>query len=140
MATVFLGLGSNLGDRSRNIHDALEFLKTSGVRIEKVSAILESDPVGGPPQGKYLNCVVKGETVLNPLDLLKNTQAIEERLGRVRSVLNGPRMIDIDILLYDQQKIDTPQLIIPHPRMSQRNFVMVPLKEIAPEVLTEISG
>jgi 2-amino-4-hydroxy-6-hydroxymethyldihydropteridine diphosphokinase len=140
MSVVFLGLGSNLGDRFQNIHDAVDRLSASGVVVQKLSTLIETDPVDIPfdmPQGKFVNAVVKAETALSPQELLKVCQKIEIDLGRVRSVetvKNGPRTIDIDILLFDDLTLDSPQLTIPHPRMRTRAFVMVPLKEIAPEI------
>ena len=135
MATIYLALGSNLGDREKNILEAVAILKANNIRVEKLSTIIETEPVGGSPQGKFLNAVLKAATELAPRDLLMLTQSIENKLGRVRSVLNAARTIDIDILLYDRQKVDTPQLTIPHPRMFQRDFVLIPLKEISPDIL-----
>jgi 2-amino-4-hydroxy-6-hydroxymethyldihydropteridine diphosphokinase len=134
LSIVYLGLGSNLGDREKNIHDAVDQLNASGVKVQKLSTIIETDPVGGPPQGFFLNAVAKAEADLAPTDLLKTCQVIESRLGRVRTDRNGPRTIDIDILLYDDLSINTPELMIPHPRMRERHFVMWPLREIAPEI------
>ena len=130
MATVYLGLGSNLGDRAGNIRDAVRRLGAAGVSPVRLSAIIETDPVGGPPQGLFLNAVLKAETALCPLDVLKAGQAVEAQLGRVRGIKNGPRTIDIDILLYDEIRIDTPALVLPHPRMQERAFVMGPLGEV----------
>ncbi len=127
MPTVFLSLGSNLGDREVNIRRAVECLVRDGMRIIEVSPIIETDPVGGPPQGLFLNAALKAETSLAPLDLLHCIHRIEEELGRVRTVRNGPRTIDIDILLYDDLKLASPALTIPHPRMVERDFVMRPL-------------
>lgn len=134
MATVYLGLGSNLGDREGNIRNALRLLKKN-FSIEKISSIIETDPVGFLDQEKFLNAVLKGKTQLSPLDLLLQIQSIEEKLGRIKTVRNGPRTIDIDILLYDQEKISTPHLTIPHPRMWERDFVVRLLKEIEPNVV-----
>jgi 2-amino-4-hydroxy-6-hydroxymethyldihydropteridine diphosphokinase len=130
MPVVYLGLGSNLGDRARNIHEAVRLLNEAGVMAIKLSTIIETDPVGGPPQGLFLNGVLKAETELLPLDLLKTVNEVEAKLGRVRTVKDGPRTIDIDILLYDDMALDTPELVIPHPRMREREFVMGPLVEI----------
>ena len=137
MAVVFLGLGSNLGNRGENIHLALNRLQESGVSIQKVSTFIETDPVdlpAEPPHGQYLNAAAKAITDLSPQQLLVTCLAIETELGRVRLIDRGPRPIDIDILLYDDLKINTPELTIPHPRMRERDFVMRPLREIAPEV------
>ncbi len=137
MAVVYLGLGSNLGDRLKNIQDALKFL--SGVAmVERVSTIHETEPVGGPPQGKYLNAVAKITTSLSAHQLLKLTQAIEQGLGRIRTVKNAPRTIDIDILTYDNERIDDDQLTIPHPRMLEREFVMKPLSELDEKVVCQL--
>ena len=137
MAVVFLGLGSNLGDRKKNLLSALMALEDIGLKIMKVSTIIETSPMGGPIQGKYLNAVAKAQTEFSPMDLLRFLKDIEGRMGRVKTVLNGPRIIDIDILLYDSLKLSTPHLTIPHPRMFERDFVMTPLKEIEPHLLVE---
>ena len=138
MAVVYLGLGSNLGDRRKNIQQAIEELKLNGFVVEKVSTIIETDPVGGPSQEKYLNAVIKGQTELPPEELLSITQSIEKKLGRVKTVVDGPRTIDIDILLYDRIAVESSTLTIPHPRMRSRAFVMNPLKEIAPDLIKEL--
>lgn len=137
MAVVYLGLGSNLGDRAAYIRKALEGLKARGVHVIKISSILETEPEGGPPQGKYFNAVVECSTTVDPLSLLKMIHDIEHDLGRVRTVPNAPRTIDLDILLYDQIHLNTPELTIPHPRMNSRDFVTEPLKEIAPHLFKE---
>ncbi len=134
MAIVYLALGSNLGDRQAYIQKALSRLNANKITVLKLSSIIETDPVGGPEQGKYLNAVVQVETNLSPENLHRCTQLIETRLGRIRKVVNGPRVIDIDILLYDNIKLITKDLLIPHPRMFERSFVITPLKEIAPAV------
>jgi 2-amino-4-hydroxy-6-hydroxymethyldihydropteridine diphosphokinase len=134
MATVFLGLGSNLGNRRQTIERALKTLTEKGVNVIKVSSIVETEPEGGPPQGNFLNTVVQAETGLPPRELLSCVKSIEKSLGRTPSVRNGPRVIDIDILLYDDLKWHSPELDIPHPRMLSRSFVMIPLKEIAPDI------
>lgn len=139
LAIAYLGLGSNLGDRVSCIMSAVASLQEKGALVLKRSAIIETDPVGGPPQDKFLNAVVKIETKLSPGELLSTCQVIERQLGRVRNVLNGPRTIDLDILLYDCLTIDTPQLKIPHPRMLERTFVLEPLKEIEPGLAEELS-
>ncbi|MDP2654564.1 MAG: 2-amino-4-hydroxy-6-hydroxymethyldihydropteridine diphosphokinase [Candidatus Omnitrophota bacterium] len=133
MATVFLGLGSNLGDRRDNILRAVEELKAQGIALDALSTIIETDPVGGPLQGKFLNAVARTSTTLSPQEVLKAIHSVEKSLGRVRTVRDGPRTIDIDILLYDDLKIQTKKLTVPHPRMQERDFVMKPLGEIAPE-------
>lgn len=138
LAIAYLGLGSNLGDRAGNITKAIALLQDKGIPLLKTSTIIETDPVGGPPQPKFLNAVVKIETRLSPVELLNQCQGIEKELGRVRGAVNGPRTIDLDILLYDRLTVDTPQLKIPHPRMLERDFVMNPLKEIEPDLLEGI--
>jgi 2-amino-4-hydroxy-6-hydroxymethyldihydropteridine diphosphokinase len=129
-AAVFLGLGSNMGDRRDNLRRAIDALNASAVTVIKTASIIETVPVGGPPQGLFLNTVVKVETALTPRALLKTIHRIEADLGRVRTVPNGPRPIDIDILLYGDIQVNEPDLIIPHPRMHQRPFVLVPLQEL----------
>ena len=129
MPIAYLGLGSNLGDREANIRTACALLKEKGIKILKQSSIIETDPIGGPSQGKFLNAVVKVKTQLSPHNLLAELKAIEKKLGRVKTVENGPRPIDIDILIYDNIKLTTAELTIPHPRMLKREFVMTPLRE-----------
>uniref|UniRef100_A0A7C5V2V1 2-amino-4-hydroxy-6-hydroxymethyldihydropteridine diphosphokinase n=1 Tax=Caldicellulosiruptor owensensis TaxID=55205 RepID=A0A7C5V2V1_9FIRM len=126
---VFLGLGSNLGDRDENIKKAIEHLKDK-VRIEKVSSIIETEPYGFVDQPKFLNCVLKGTTVLSPFELLEFVLDIENKMGRKRLFKWGPRNIDIDILLYDDLVIDAENLKIPHPELHKRLFVLEPLCEI----------
>jgi len=132
MSTVYLSLGSNLGDRLLYIQKALTELKACGLMVLKLSNVIETDPVGGPIQGKYLNAVLKASTIHSPEELHVITQGIERKLGRVKNIINGPRVIDIDILLYDDIKLTTPKLLIPHPRMLERSFVMLPLGQIEP--------
>lgn len=135
----YIGIGSNLGDREKHIKDAIEKLKeTKGVEVKKISSIYETEPVGGPKQGKYLNGVIEIETWLEPGDLMIKLQKIEKQSGRIRSVKNAPRTIDLDILLYGDKKIDEPGLKIPHPRMYEREFVMKPLGEIIGNIKVEI--
>jgi len=130
---VYIGVGSNLGNRRQNIRQALNLLdQTPGIRVKKISSISETDPVGGPRQGKYLNAVARISTTLTPAKLLKTLQAIEKQLGRVRTIKNGPRTIDLDILLYGNREIKTKRLTIPHPRMFERDFILKPLLEIHP--------
>ncbi|PIV39841.1 MAG: 2-amino-4-hydroxy-6-hydroxymethyldihydropteridine diphosphokinase [Candidatus Omnitrophica bacterium CG02_land_8_20_14_3_00__42_8] len=127
----YIGVGSNLGDRKKHIEDAIEKLKNiEGVEVKRVSSIYETEPVGGPKQGKYLNGAIEIETGLGPREFLGKLQDIEKELGRKKTVKNGPRTIDLDILLYGDNKIDEPDLKIPHPNMREREFVMKPLKEI----------
>lgn len=134
MATVHLALGSNIGNRQGFLDVAIKGLKSGGLTVRKISRVIETNPWGGPKQGKYLNAVLKADTELSPEDLHLLTRSIEYKLGRIRTVVNGPRVIDIDILLYDDIKLVSKNLIIPHPRMLERPFVMDPLKEIDPRV------
>ena len=120
-----------MGDRQGYIDEALRKLKeTEGIRVNKVSSIYETEPAGGPVQARYLNAAIEIETTLEPKELLMKLQAIEKELGRKRTVKNGPRTIDLDMLLYGDKKINEHDLKIPHPRMYEREFVMKPLKEI----------
>ena len=136
MSIVYLGIGSNLGDRRINIEQALEFLKKiKDLEVSKVSSLYETEPAGGPGQGKFLNGVLKIETSLLPLELLEKLKGIEKKLGRNKGVSNGPRPIDLDILFYDDVVIRGKELEIPHPRLHQRFFVLKPLAEIAPELI-----
>jgi 2-amino-4-hydroxy-6-hydroxymethyldihydropteridine diphosphokinase len=139
MAIAHIGLGSNLGDRAQNIERAVRLLAERGALLLKHSTIIETDPVGGPPQEKFLNAVIKIQTKLSPPKLLSQCQRIEKQLGRIRDIANGPRTIDLDILLYDQVRVRTPSLVIPHPRMFDRPFVMEPLCEIEPQLVKEFT-
>jgi 2-amino-4-hydroxy-6-hydroxymethyldihydropteridine diphosphokinase len=134
MKLVYLGLGSNLGDREQHLREALARLEARELRILRTSPVYETEPVGGPAQECYLNLVVEAETELLPLQLLARTARIERMLGRVRTVRNGPRTIDIDILLYGRARITAPQLEVPHPRMAERRFVLAPLADLAPNL------
>jgi 2-amino-4-hydroxy-6-hydroxymethyldihydropteridine diphosphokinase len=128
-----IALGSNLGDRRDNLTRALEELRDAGVTLGRRSAFYETTPVGGPPgQQPYLNAVQEIDTTLSPRDLLALLLAIEERLGRVRTVKDAPRTVDLDLLLYGDLVLDEPDLTLPHPRMHERLFVLEPLAEIAP--------
>ncbi len=131
LTTVYLGIGSNLGNRRRNINKAIAKLKhIAGVKITKTSKIIETLPQGGPPQNKFLNGVIEIKTSLMPFKLLSQLKKIEKELGRVKGVVNGPRVIDLDILTFGKMRINTPRLKIPHPRMHEREFVVNPLKEL----------
>lgn len=134
MSIAYIGAGSNLGDRRENIAQACKLIEKNGLRILKQSSLIETDPVGGPPQGKFLNGVIQAETKLSPLELLKCLKEIESQCGRARTVRNGPRTVDLDILLFDDLRMRTEELTIPHPRMFERDFVKIPLREIAPEL------
>lgn len=132
---VAIALGSNLGDRASLIRQAIAMVSFRGENIEVVSDLIETDPVGGPDgQGQYLNAVAILRTAKTSIELLNDLLSIEKELGRVRSGLrNAPRPIDLDILLYDDLVISSPELEIPHPRMHQRQFVLDPLKQVAPD-------
>jgi 3-oxoacyl-[acyl-carrier protein] reductase len=134
--TVFIALGSNLGDRQANLAGAIQALRTiHGIEVVRVSSHRETEPVGGPAeQGKYLNSAVQIHTSLSPEALLKELLAIEARLGRVRGEPNAPRTLDLDLLLYGELVRSSPDPIIPHPRMHLRSFVLDPLAELAPEI------
>ncbi|TRZ94832.1 2-amino-4-hydroxy-6-hydroxymethyldihydropteridine diphosphokinase [bacterium] len=136
MITCYLSIGSNLGERQDNIAEAINKIKhLKDTLITKVSSNIETEPVGGPVQGKYLNAAIEIQTNLSCRQLLDHLQAIERELGRVRTAKDGPRIIDLDILFYADQIINEDDLIVPHPRMKEREFVILPLKEIAPEVV-----
>ena len=141
MVVCYISLGSNLGDRQYYIKSAIRKIRLlMNTRLTKISKIIETLPEAGPPQGPYLNCVIEIQTTLAPHELLKRLQKIEVDLGRIRTIKNGPRNIDLDILLYDDAKINETSLCVPHPRMFQRDFVMKPLREIAPELVRRLRG
>ncbi|HUE57879.1 MAG TPA: 2-amino-4-hydroxy-6-hydroxymethyldihydropteridine diphosphokinase [Candidatus Udaeobacter sp.] len=133
MVTVYLSLGSNVGEREANLRKAIASLADAGVRVSKISSFYETEPVDLREQPWFLNGVVEGETGLSALELLRGLREIESRMGSKKLVAKGPRLIDMDILLYGSEMIDTPQLQVPHPRMLLRRFVLVPLAEIAPQ-------
>ena len=137
-ATVYLSLGSNLVDRQKNLDRALDLL-SQRLRMGKVSPIYDTDPLGNLDQPRFLNLACQVFTRLKPEGLLALTKGIESKLGRSGRP-GAPRSIDIDILLYDQQVRETPELMIPHPRMAERAFVLVPLAEIAPDAVHPASG
>lgn len=130
-AAAFLGLGSNLGDRLATLQRAVELLAAQpNLKVTRSSRVYETEPVGGPPQPEYLNAVIEVETTLSPKDLLAACGRVEEALGRARRERWGPRTIDVDILTFDDEVIDEPDLIVPHPRMHERGFVLAPLLEL----------
>ena len=135
---VYLGLGSNMGDRQQNLDKTIDFL-SQRLRMGKISSIYDTDPIGNIEQPRFLNLVCQAYTRLAPTALLALAKAIESKLGRTGKS-NAPRPIDIDILLYDEQIVESPDLIIPHPRMAERAFVLVPLAEIAPDLVHPVSG
>jgi 2-amino-4-hydroxy-6-hydroxymethyldihydropteridine diphosphokinase len=129
--SAYVGVGSNMGDRLENLSSAVrELARTSGVRCVRSSSVYETAPVGGPEQGDFLNAVVEISTELEPHAVLEALQRIETELGRVRAERFGPRTIDLDLLLYGDEEIDDPDLTVPHPRMRERAFVVVPLMEL----------
>jgi 2-amino-4-hydroxy-6-hydroxymethyldihydropteridine diphosphokinase len=136
--TAYLGLGSNLGERRGNLERALGFL-SQRLRLEKLSSIYDSEPVGNTEQPRFLNMACQTSTTLSPLALLALAKGIEAKMGRTGGSGN-PRLIDIDILFYGDQVIDTPELVVPHPRLTERAFVLVPLVEIAPELVHPVEG
>ena len=135
MARVFVGVGSNEGERLDQISKAIRLLGShQGIHLAQLATISETAPVGGPPQGSYLNTVVEVETTLAPVPLLAVLQEIERRLGRVPSAQRwSPRPIDLDVLFYDLQIINEPTLIVPHPRLHERRFVLEPLAQLVPD-------
>lgn len=133
MTRAFLGLGSNLGDREAHLRTAISSLPD----VVAVSDVYETDPVGGPEQGRFLNLVVQLDTDLEPHDLLGVCHRIESAAGRVRDVRWGPRTLDVDILWIDGVTVDTPDLQVPHPRMMERRFVLEPLEDLDPTLAPE---
>ena len=139
MAKAYLGLGSNLGDKKTNVTTALEMLyKNPLIEVLKISSFYETEPIGFKEQDWFLNVVVKVETSVEPYKLLSFCQAIEDHLQRKRLIRWGPRTMDVDVLLYENFSSEDPILTIPHPRMTERAFVLVPLEEIEPDL--EIKG
>ena len=139
MAVItYLGIGSNREERRKNIYKAMRLLQNEGVKIKKTSRIIETKPVGGPKQPNFLNTVIKAQSNLNPYQLLNTLKKIEKIMGRKKAVRNGPRIIDLDILFYGDKNIKSKKLTIPHPRMIERDFVMIPLVEIAPGIVKKL--
>jgi 2-amino-4-hydroxy-6-hydroxymethyldihydropteridine diphosphokinase len=134
MSTIYLSLGSNIGDRQANIRAAIAELQPAGVQVNQVSSLYETEPVDFLDQPWFLNCVVEAETNLESHALLQVLHDIESLLGSKKDFAKGPRKIDLDILLYGSETIATPDLQVPHPRMLQRRFVLTPLAEIAPNL------
>jgi 2-amino-4-hydroxy-6-hydroxymethyldihydropteridine diphosphokinase len=132
--TVFLALGTNLGDRLQNLNEALERLAPY-VTVEAVSQVYETAPAYVLDQPRFLNAALRGRTSLAPFELLDTLKRIEQDVGRVEGIRYGPRMLDLDILLYADQVIDTPRLKVPHERMAERAFVLVPLAELAADLV-----
>jgi 2-amino-4-hydroxy-6-hydroxymethyldihydropteridine diphosphokinase len=134
LATAYLGLGSNLGDRGGNLRQALTLLSLK-VNLEDVSSVYETEPEGYKEQPLFLNLVCRITTDLCPEELLHLAKEIETKMGRVPSFPNAPRIMDIDILFYEDKIMETPNLTIPHPRLQDRAFVLIPLAEIAPDLI-----
>ena len=131
---AFLGLGSNLGDRLVNLQRAVDLLgHRPGLAVVASSRVFETDPVGGPPQPDYLNAVVETRTTLSPRALLDACLDVEREMGRERGERWGPRIIDVDVLTFGDERVDEPDLEIPHPRMHERGFALVPLLELEPD-------
>jgi 2-amino-4-hydroxy-6-hydroxymethyldihydropteridine diphosphokinase len=130
---AFLGLGSNVGDRERHLADAVDSL----AGVVAVSPLYETDPVGGPAQDPFLNVVVELATALTPRQLLGVAHRLESAAGRVRAERWGPRTLDVDVLLVGDLRVDEPDLVVPHPRMWQRRFVLAPLADLAPELVPD---
>jgi 2-amino-4-hydroxy-6-hydroxymethyldihydropteridine diphosphokinase len=137
--TVYLSLGSNLGDRQANLRRAVDSLAAQGLRILRVSSLYETEPIELRDQPWFLNLVVEADTDLFPKQLMSRIRKIELALGRKRTRPKGPRSIDIDILLFGESVIDTEELVVPHPRMTERRFVLEPLAELAPELRHPVS-
>lgn len=132
MITVYIALGTNIGEREENLRAALLYLPDVGVRVRRVSSIYETEPLDYLDQDWFLNAALEGATELDALDLLRALRVIESQMGSRKPIPKGPRLIDLDILLYGHDTLDTPELQVPHPRMLERRFVLVPLAEIAP--------
>jgi len=137
--TVYLGLGSNVGEREEMLQAAIDRLQSRELRILRVSSVYETEPQGRRNQRWFLNLVVEAETDLFPRQLLGRIAKIERQLGRRRMLANGPRTIDIDILFYGSFVVETPELKIPHPRFAERRFVLAPMVELAPELRDPVS-
>lgn len=136
--TAYLGIGSNLGDRGANLDQALEML-SQRMKVNRVSSVYDTEPLDNPQQPRFLNSVCEVTTYLSPEGLLILAKGIESKMGRTGKT-GQPRPIDIDILLYDDAIVDTLELVIPHPRMTRRAFVLVPLAEIAPDLVHPVMG
>ena len=136
--TVYLALGSNLGERLTNLKQAISSL-TPQLEVKAKSQVYETPPWGYKDQPKFLNQVIKAQTYLDPEPLLKHLKRLEVALGRKESFPNGPRLIDLDILFYDDQVLNTPSLVIPHPRLQERGFVLLPLMDIDPDLVHPVN-
>jgi len=139
VTAVYLGLGSNMGDRRASLDRAIEML-SQRLDVAEVSPVYDTEPVGNVDQPRFLNLVCKVRTRLAPMGLLTLVKGIESRMGRRDAGHNAPRLIDIDILFFGDEVIESPKLTIPHPRLEERAFVLVPLADIAPELVHPVSG
>ena len=137
---IYLSLGSNLGDRAANLESAIEALARVGVQVLRRSSIYETEPVDLLEQPWFLNCVIEAETSLAPRELLEKLQGVEQQLGSRKLMPKGPRIVDLDVLFYGSHVIREPGIEIPHPRLAQRRFVLVPLAEIAPGLPHPVLG
>jgi 2-amino-4-hydroxy-6-hydroxymethyldihydropteridine diphosphokinase len=133
LAIIYLGIGSNMGDRQAHCRNAIERLKDKGIVIKKASSMCETKPWGLEEQPDFINMAVEAETGLSPEELLKTLKEVEKEIGRKETVRWGPRIIDLDILFYDDIVINMEHLHIPHPLLHRRDFVLLPLSEIAPD-------
>jgi len=140
LKVVYLGLGSNIGDRETLLQSALDALNRPDLRLRRASSLYETEPVGLRDQRWFLNLAAEFETDLFPRQLLHRIQRIEKQLGRKRIVVNGPRTIDIDILLYGSFVVKTDELEIPHPRYRERRFTLAPLAELQPDLRDPVTG
>jgi 2-amino-4-hydroxy-6-hydroxymethyldihydropteridine diphosphokinase len=135
---AYLGLGSNLGDRLLHLRGAVAGLaQAPGVTVVAVSSVYASDPVGGPPQPEYLNAVVAVDTDRSSRELLELARHLEDAAGRIRGERWGPRSLDVDVLLVGREVVDEPDLVVPHPRLFERDFVLAPLADLAPALAAE---
>lgn len=140
MQRIFLGLGSNLGDGPAQIAEAVSLLQSAGIALRGRSRLYHTEPVGFSQQPWFTNAVIEVSTTLSPEELLRECQAVESRLDRQRLFRNGPRTIDIDLLLWGDEVRATPELQLPHPRFRERGFVLEPLAELAPELSDPVTG
>ena len=140
MKTVYLGLGSNIGDREANLREAIERMEAAGVQVVRRSSLYETEPREILDQPWFLNAAVEAATALFPLQLLACIRNIERAMGRRRVTPKGPRNIDIDVLFYGRTVVTTAELAVPHPRLAERRFVLEPLVEIAPELRHPVTG
>jgi 2-amino-4-hydroxy-6-hydroxymethyldihydropteridine diphosphokinase len=138
MADVFIGFGSNLGDRPGYLRQAMRHLNGPALRLRACSSFRKTNPVGGPVQPDYVNAVARFESTISPRMLMDRLLTVEARFGRTRTFENAPRTLDLDLLLYGQVRVQTAHLTLPHPRMTSRSFVLEPLTELVP--LLNLSG